>query len=222
LVLKEGEAEELFELAKKKSRLLLMALKTAFSPAFNKLLEELEHGIIGKIKEVRSTFTSLYEERGYPKEYIKNGATNLLMSYPSLIIQKIAGESKSITFFDQNNGSYDISNRAITIHEKGVIGIATVGIGMKSDSHSIISGTKGYVYIPAPWWLTREFYFKFEDEHKEYHFEYEFEGDGLRYMISEFSSLIRRKKIESTRLTIENMLELNKVIVQYNKKKNDL
>ena len=217
LVLKEGEAKELFKLAKKRNKLLLMALKTAFSPAFNKLLEELNNGAIGEIKEIRSTFTSLYKERGYPKKYIKHGATNLLMSYPSLIIQKIARESKSITFFDQTNGKYDISNRAITTHKKGIIGIATVGIGIKSDGHAIISGTKGYVYIPAPWWLTKEFYFKFEDEHKEYHFEYEFEGDGLRYMISEFTSLIRRGKIESTRLTVKDMLELNKIIVEYGK-----
>ena len=217
LVLKDGEAKELFRLAKKENKLLLMALKTAFAPAFNKLLEELKNNRIGKIKEVRSAFTSLYEERGFPKKYIKYGATNLLMSYPSLIIQKVAGESESVTFFDQHNGEYDVSNRAITTHKDGVIGIATVGIGMKSEGNAIIAGTKGYVYIPAPWWLTKEFYFKFEDEHKEFKFEYEFDGDGLRYMISEFASLIRQGKIESERLTVKDILELNKIISIYNK-----
>jgi len=220
IVIDHEDAKELFELAKKEHKLLLMALKTAFAPAFNKLMEELKGGKIGKIKEIRSTFTSLYGERGFPKKYIQNGATNLLMSYPSLIIQKVAGKSKTVKFFDQHNGKYDLSNRAITTHKKGVIGIATVGIGMKSEGHAIISGTKGYVYIPAPWWLTKEFYFKFEDEHKEFKFEYEFDGDGLRYMISEFVSLIRREQIESERLTIEDMLELNKIISKYNKRKN--
>ena len=217
LSIKEKEAEELFELAKKKNVLLLMAIKTAFAPAFNKMLDEIKHGTIGEVKEVRSTFTSLYGERGFPKKYIENGATTLLMSYPSLLVQKIAGKSKNITFFDQKTKTYDISNRAITTHKNNIIGISTVGIGMKSDGHAIISGTKGYVYIPAPWWLTKEFYFKFEDPHKEYHFKYEFEGDGLRYMISEFISLIQRGKIESSRLTKKDMLELNKIIVTYNK-----
>ena len=218
LVIEEGKAEELFSLAKKNNKLLLMALKTAFSPAFNKLVDEINNGTIGKIKEIRSTFTSLYKERGYPKRYIKNGATNLLMSYPSLLVEKLAGKSESITFFDQKENGYDISNRAITTHHNDIIGIATVGIGMKSDGNAVISGTKGYIYIPAPWWLTKEFYFKFEDAHKEYHFEYEFEGDGLRYMISEFVTLIQRGEIESTRLTRKDMLELNKIIVEYNKK----
>ena len=219
LVLDQNEAKKLFELAKENNLLLLMALKTAFAPAFNKLLNELQKGTIGDIKEVRATFTSLYKERGFPKKYVENGATNLLMSYPSLIIQKIAGKSKTIDFFTQKNSKYDVSNRAVTTHKRGVLGIATVGIGMKSEGSAIISGTKGYVYIPAPWWLTKEFYFKFEDEHKSYKFEYAFEGDGLRYMISEFTSLIRAKKIESTRLTIKDMLELNKIIATYNKGK---
>ncbi len=217
LAVKEKQAEKLFKLAKRKNKLLLMALKTAFAPAFNKMLNEIKSGTIGEIKEVRSTFTSLYKERGFPKKYIENGATTLLMSYPSLLIQKIAGKSKSLTFFDQKTKMYDISNRAITTHKNNIIGISTVGIGMKSDGHAIISGTKGYVYIPAPWWLTKEFYFKFEDPHKEYHFKYEFEGDGLRYMISEFISLIQRGEIESSRLSKKDMLELNKIIVTYNK-----
>ncbi len=217
LTLEEDQAEELFKIAAKKNRLLLMALKTAFAPAFNKMLDELNSGTIGDIKEIRSTFTSLYKERGFPKKYIENGATTLLMSYPSLLVQKIAGKSKSLTFFDQKTKMYDISNRAITTHKNNIIGISTVGIGMKSDGHAIISGTKGYVYIPAPWWLTKEFYFKFEDPHKEYHFKYEFEGDGLRYMISEFISLIQRGEIESSRLSKKDMLELNKIIVTYNK-----
>jgi glycerol-3-phosphate cytidylyltransferase len=219
LVLDNNQAKELFKLAKSKNLLLLMALKTAFAPAFNKLLEELKTGVIGEIKEVRATFTSLYKERGFPKEYIENGATNLLLSYPSLIVQKVLGNAKEISFFDQRNQKYDISNRVITIHNKGNIGIATVGIEMKSDGSAIISGTKGYAYIPAPWWLTKEFYFKFEDPSKEIKFEYEFSGDGLRYMISEFISLIRQGKIESDRLTIKDMLELNKIIAQYNKDK---
>jgi len=219
LVIEEGKAEKLFTLAKEKEKLLLMALKTAFAPAFNTLLDELKNGTLGEIKEIRSTFTTLYEERGYADQYIQNGATNLLMSYPSLLIHKIAGESKSLHFFDQREEGYDVSNRAISTHENDVIGLATVGIGMKSDGSAIISGTKGYVVIPAPWWLTKEFYFKFEDVHKEYHFEYEFAGDGLRYMISEFVTLIQRGEIESSRLTHADMLELNKIIIQYNKGK---
>ena len=88
---------------------------------------------------------------------------------------------------------------------------------MKSEGDAVISGTKGYIYLPAPWWLTREFYVKFEDAEKNLHFEYEFEGDGLRYMIAEFVSLIRSGQISSSRLSVKDMIEMNKIIAQYNK-----
>ena len=213
--LENQKLKELFDLAKKKNKLLLMAIKTAFAPAFNQMLSEVDK--IGIIKEVRSTFTSLYKERGFPKRYLKNGATSLLMSYPALLVQKVAGVAKEIVYFDQKKEEYDISNRAVSRHKNDIIGISTVGIEMKSDGHAIISGDKGYIYIPAPWWLTKEFFIKFEDPDKDIHFEYQFEGDGLRYMIAEFVSLIRRKKIESKRLTVQDMIEMNKFISDYYK-----
>ena len=217
LVLQENQLEELLQLSKQQNKILLSAIKTAFAPAFNKLLEELSNNPIGDIKEIRTTFTSLYAQKGSSQQYIKNGATNLLMDYPYLLIHKLAHKYNTLQFIDQKENNYDISNRAITTHPNGIIGIATVGIGIKSNSDAVISGTKGFVYIPAPWWLTKEFYFRFEDPNKEYSFEYEFVGDGLRYMISEFISLIQRDELESSRLTHEDMISLSKIIIQYNK-----
>ncbi len=216
---KKGETEELFAIAKQQNLLLLLALKTAFAPAFNKLLEEINKGVIGKVRDIRATFTSLYRQRGFGENYIKNGATNLLMSYPSLLVNKLAGEHNSLEFFDQVIDDYDVSNVAITRHKTQVLGIASVGVEVKSDGNAIISGTEGYAYIPAPWWLTRKFHIRFEDPSKEIKFEFEFAGDGLRYMISEFISLIRQKSVESPRLTINEMIELNKIIVEYNNRK---
>ena len=219
LTINNDDAKELFSLAKKKNKLLLVALKTAFAPAFNKMIEISESGVIGDIKEVRATFTSLYKERGFSKRYIENGATNLLMNYPSLIVSKVAGKFKTIDYYDQiSKKGYDTSNRVITRHKNNLIGVSTVGIEMKSDGHAIISGTKGYIYIPAPWWLTKEFFVKFEDTAQEVRYEYEFKGDGLRYMIAEFSSLIQRGLIESERLTINDMIEINRYISEYNKR----
>ncbi len=219
IALNNDKLNELFLIAKQNDVLLLMALKTAFMPAFNKLIEEINSGIIGDVKEVRSTFSSLYKERGYSEEYLKYGSTNLLMSYPSLLVNKIAGVAKSISYFEQSNGSYDISNRAISTHENNIIGISTVAIEMKSSSSTIISGSKGYIYIPAPWWLTKEFTCKFEDASKEYSFKYEFEGNGFRYMISEFASLIQRGLRQSERLSMKDMLEINRFITQFNEGK---
>ncbi len=220
IALNRKELKELLSLAKSKKLILLTALKTAFLPAFNQLLKELKKGDIGEIKEVRATRTSLYREKNYPDSFMEQGATNILSGYPSLLIHKILGKRKSIKFFDQIEQNYDISNLIITTHKNNTIGIARVATGIKSEGDAVISGTKGYVYIPAPWWLTKEFYFRFEDTHKSYKFNYEFEGCGLRYMIAEFASLIQRDKRKSKMLTPSDMVSISRVVLDYNEFKN--
>jgi glycerol-3-phosphate cytidylyltransferase len=220
IALNKDELKELLSLAKKEKKLLLTAIKTAFLPAFNQLLKELEKGTIGEIKEVRATRTSLYKEKKYSDKFISQGATNILSAYPSLLVNKILGKRKSIDFFPQIENGYDISNLIITKHKKGTIGVSRVAVGAKSEGDAVISGTKGYVYIPAPWWLTREFYFRFEDPKKSYKFSYEFEGCGLRYMIAEFASLIQRGKRTSKMLTPTDIIEINRVVLDYNEKYN--
>ena len=216
IALNKSELKELLSLAKSKKLILLTALKTAFLPAFNQLLKELKKGDIGEIKEVRATRTSLYREKNYPDSFMEQGATNILSGYPSLLIHKVLGKRKSIKFFDQIEKNYDISNLIITTHKDNTVGIARVATGIKSEGDAVISGTKGYVYIPAPWWLTKEFYFRFEDTHKSYKFNYEFEGCGLRYMIAEFASLIQRDKRKSKMLTPSDMVSISRVVLDYN------
>ena len=216
IALEKDDLKELLAIAKKEKKLLLTALKTAFLPAFNQLLKELEKGDIGEIKEVRATRTSLYKEKNYSDKFIAQGATNILSAYPTLLINKILGKRKEITFFDQKEDGYDISNLIISKHKGGTIGVSRVAVGAKSEGDAVISGTKGYVYIPAPWWLTKEFYFRFEDTHKSYQFKYEFEGCGLRYMIAEFASLIQRGKRTSKMLTPSDMVSINRVVLAYN------
>ena len=219
MALHKSELQELLALAEQEQVLLLSALKTAFLPAFNQLLTELDKGIIGDVKEVRATRTSLYKEKDYPDTFMAQGATNILSSFPSLLINKVLGESKDLTFFDQGTEGYDVSNIIISKHKGGAIGIANVATGIKSEGNAVISGTKDYVYIPAPWWLTKQFHVRFEDENKSQIFNYEFDGCGLRYMIAEFSSLIQRGIRKSSMLSPEDMLGINRVHLEYNERK---
>jgi len=220
IALNKNELKELLSLAKKENCILLSAVKTAFLPAFNQLLKELKTGIIGEVKEVRVTRTSLYKEKHYSDRFIQQGATNILSTYPSLLVNKVLGKSKNITFFDQVENGYDINNLIITQHKNGTLGISNVAVGMKSEGDAVISGTKGYLYIPAPWWLTKKFEIRFEDSHKTLRFNYEFEGNGLRYMIAEFASLIQRDKTKSKMLTPSDMVGINRVLLEYNEKRN--
>ena len=54
----------------------------------------------------------------------------------------------------------------------------------------IISGTKGYAYVPAPWWKTDYFEIRYEDQNQNKKYFYPFAGEGLRYEIKDFVSAI--------------------------------
>lgn len=49
---------------------------------------------------------------------------------------------------------------------ENAVATAKVGKGIKSEGEMIISGTKGYVYVPAPWWKTEYFEIRYEDLNK--------------------------------------------------------
>jgi len=223
ITLDQKQLKELMKIAKNENLILLEAIKTSFFPAFTKVIEEVKNGKIGEVKEVRSTFTKLIEDkssREWQSPY--GGATNELASYPLLLAQKILGQSKSIAFYDQIENDVDMANRIVCTHENGTVSISTVGIGVKAEGSAVISGTKGYIYIPAPWWLTKDFYIRYEDPNIKTSYHYDVEGDGIRYEIAEFTTRIKRDKKKSPRLLPKDMLEINKIISKYNAKRDNV
>ncbi len=46
---------------------------------------------------------------------------------------------------------------------KNSLATAKTGLGVKSEGELIISGTKGYVVLPAPWWKTQEIEIRYEN-----------------------------------------------------------
>ena len=54
----------------------------------------------------------------------------------------------------------------------------------------MISGTKGYIYVPAPWWKTNYFELRFEDANENRRYFYPLEGEGIRNQLLDFSKAI--------------------------------
>jgi len=216
ITLSSSELSILFELANQKNLILLEAIKTAFFQAFIKIKNEIRKGKIGEVLEVRSSFSKLTENkklREWTAPY--GGAVNELASYNLLLAQKILGSPVNTQFYSKIEAGVDSYTNIISNYSSGAISICTVGIGGKTEGCAIISGTKGYIYIPAPWWLTKTYSIRGENPHHEQKYFFDFEGDGLRYEIAEFVSMIFRGKIESTRYSQQEMISINKIISDF-------
>ena len=71
-----------------------------------------------------------------------------------------------------------------------LIFMGEVGLGVKSEGSMIISGTKGYAYVPAPWWKTDYFEIRYEDQNQNKKYFYPYAGEGLRYEIKDFVNAV--------------------------------
>ena len=143
------------------------------------------------------------------------GSITELATYPLLAITKLLGDNiTEVRFYSHFNDEVDIYTRANIIY-KNAIATATVGLGVKSEGDLVISGTKGYIYVPSPWWKTEYFEVKFENFNYNKKYFYKFEGDGLRYEISDFISLINNNIIENYKLTQKESIKIIEVIEQF-------
>lgn len=57
-----------------------------------------------------------------------------------------------------------------------------------------LSGTKGYIYVPAPWWKTAYFEARFENPQDNLRYFYQLDGEGIRYELVAFNRSIETQK----------------------------
>ncbi|MDP9801226.1 choline-phosphate cytidylyltransferase [Arcanobacterium wilhelmae] len=218
ITLHGDEAVELYNLAKDRGVVLLEAAKTAYFTGFRRMVEMARSGGIGKIKAVDATFTKLIHD-GREVEAPDGGALSEMGTYPLMAIFKLLGleyESASWDVFRESESGVDTFAR-ISLKYPHAIATATVGIGVKSEGDLVVSGTQGYLYVPAPWWLTDNFELRYEDTRRNRHFFYPFEDSGYRYELAEFVKAIRAGKLTSFKWKPEESIATVKLLEQARK-----
>lgn len=203
MVLAQAQAEELFGYARERGLILFEGIKTAYCPGFRKLLGIACSGSIGNIRNVEACFTKLEPpHRRELTDSMYGGSFTELGSYCMLPILKLLGSEYQDIRFDSLKGEngVDLFTRVSLRYPAGVAA-ATCGLGVKSEGRLLIAGTKGYIVAEAPWWKTTYFEVHHEDPADVQKYSENFLGDGLRYEISDFLSMINGKEKNSFKLT---------------------
>ena len=97
--------------------------------------------------------------------------------------------------------------------------LATIEIGTTVDVENelAIIGTRGRITVPGDWWNTGYFEAKIEGQEFLKRYSFNFEGNGLRYLLQELVIMIRDRRTECTRFFYEEsetLAELLKIINQ--------
>lgn len=217
MALSGNEAEELFALAKENRCVLMEAIKTAYCPGFGQMLGIARSGVIGAIRDVEACFTKLENPQNRELTDTEYGGSFLeLGSYPLLVIIKLLGiDYRDLRFeaIRAENG-VDLYTKAY-FRYKNAFATAKTGLGVKSEGQLIISGTKGYVIVRAPWWKTEEIEVCYENQEQNEKFFYKFKGDGLRYEIGDFVAAINGNEKKEFKLTADESAAIAKVIEKW-------
>ena len=195
LAFSKEECNELFRIAKERRLILMEAIKTAYSTAYERLVLLAKAGKIGEVVSVNAVCTSqrLSDDDPFKKwnSICSWGPTALL---PIMQILGIEYNEKTIytKFADENNNIDAFTKINFTYH----MSVASIEVakGVKGEGELVVSGTKGYIYVPAPWWKTDYFEVRYENQEKNQRFFYQLDGEGIRYEIVAFIKAIESGK----------------------------
>jgi predicted dehydrogenase len=221
MVLKKDEAIELYALAEERGLVLLEASKTAHCPAFNHLITLVKSGVIGDVIDVRASLSKLTQGSLRELDAAQaGGSMTELAPFPLLSIIKLLGKDyRDIQFYSKMENGVDIFTKGIINYEHAVSTI-TLGLGVKTEGNLVISGSKGYVYVPAPWWLTDFFEVRYENQTLNKKYFYSYDGEGLRYEIQEFASMVFNHRLSSYHLRRSESCVIAGIIEKYLNREN--
>lgn len=211
------EAEELFELAQREKTILMEGIKTAYCPGFLQIINIAKSGKIGRICDVEACFSRLASstarevcDSSYGGAFLEFGG------YPLLPIIKLFGLDYERITIDSilSDKGIDLYTKMQLKYRNG-FGMAKTGVGVKSEGQLVIAGTKGYILAESPWWLTKKFEIRYEDPDKIERYEPRFQGDGLRYEISEFVSKINGHEGHNYKLTPDESIIMADIVEQF-------
>lgn len=193
MAVKRADAEAIFAMAKAKDMVCMEAIKTASCPGFAEVIHLVQGGVIGTARDIDATFTKIGSAAGREMWSDYGGSFVELASYVLLPVMKIYGvdgERPEIhTFSLAGAPRHDSYTKMMFVYHDHVATVKT-GLGVKSEGELIISGDRGYIRVPSPWWLTKRIEVHHEDPNQVEIYEKPFEGAGLRYEITEFVKTI--------------------------------
>ena len=219
-MLEKEQAQELYNLAEKRNLVLMEASKTAYCPAFGHIVTLVKSGIIGEVVDVNASLSKMVAPPTRELDpFQAGGAMTEHAPLTLLAIIKILGlDWHDVSFHSRMENGVDVYTKGVINYPHATASF-TLGIGVKTEGNLVISGTKGYIYVPAPWWLTDFFEVRYEDQSKNKKFFYSYDGDGLRYEIQEFLSMIVNKRRSCYKLRRKESVAIAEIIDRYRKRK---
>ena len=210
MTLNPEEMEELFALAREHRVVLVEKLTLVYLRAFTQLVWLTHGALVGDVVAVKCAVSQDDFEGG------KN--FNETVSQALCACIKLLGKDYLEVNTNAVKGSdgefiYDM----ITVKYPRALATIEIGTTVDVENELVIIGSKGRITVPNDWWNTGYFEAKVEGQEFLKRYSFNFEGNGLRYLLQELMIMIRDRRTECTRFFYEEsetLAELLKTIDQ--------
>lgn len=193
IALSVEQHRELVALAMEKNCVLMDSLKTAYSTAYARLLLLIKSGHIGHVYSVDATCTSIAEMNENTWNSICAWGPTAMLPVFNILGNRY--KEKHVYSHIESDGNDGFSK--IGFVYDNAVATVKVGKSVKSEGELVISGTKGYLYVPAPWWKTDYFEIRYENPQDNKRYFYQLDGEGIRYELVAFAKAITSGKNHS-------------------------
>jgi predicted dehydrogenase len=207
----EIEVDTLYNLAKNNGLVLLQCIGVAFLPAFQRMVAVALNARIGQILGVTASYVQPERSRGHRE----------CAAVPLLAITKLLGaqqvQSVSTRISEIRNERYS-EVRLVNIDIGFEESTASVEVSAKALSQNdlTVTGTRGCVYVPSPWWECTSFEMRFEDPTENQMYSIPKKGHSIRYALAEFINVIQKGEGESCHLSAKDAIVMWKILSQMN------
>lgn len=194
VALSAEEFQTLSSLATKRGLVLMDAIKTAYATAYNRMLLVVKSGKIGRVVSVDATCTSLMPpwENAAELEGRWNSRQAWAPAGLLAVFQLLGTQWKRMhrkSFWAEGTEDFDLFTKYDFEYEDAVASVK-VGKGVKSEGELVVSGTNGYIYVPAPWWKMDYFEERHENPDLNRRYFYQLDGEGIRTELVAFARAI--------------------------------
>ncbi len=199
IALTKAQCQELMRFAVEKGLILTDAVKTAYSTAYSRLLVTAKSGRIGDIVSVDAVCTSLESGAGETGADISRMQNSICAWGPIAMLpvfQLLGTDYRQKTIYSMmldEERKFDGFTKIDFLFDKAVASVK-IAKAAKAEGELMIAGTKGYIYVPAPWWKTDYFEVRFENQTDNKRYFYQLDGEGIRYEIVAFAKAVETRK----------------------------
>jgi predicted dehydrogenase len=215
MALSYEQSAKMIAVARQHQVFLMEGMWSRFMPAINKAKELIDNGVIGKLQYIHCDFgfaAPFHPQGRLFNKALGGGAILDVGVYTVFLASFLLGEPSSI----QSNSRLTATGvdeycNAIAQYPGGETAHLFTSIGTQTEISATLTGTKGRIELPAPWYKTTQLILQLQEGEAQ-QFDYPHSSNGFEHEIKEVTECLDQGLLECPAMPLDFTLLVSKIM----------